>query len=111
MDLAISTLGIPTGLAGWNILQKQTPASFPAFMADPVLKREIAYFEQNAPKATTAKALLSNYQLQDFVLTAFGLTSQEGMTGLMQKVLESKPGSPTSFAAQMVDSRYQAIAT
>ncbi len=111
MDLAISNLGIPTGLAGWDILQKQTPASFPAFMNDPVLKREIAYFEQNAPKATTAKALLANPQLQDFALTAFGLTAQEGMNGLMQKVLNSAPGSTTSFAAQMVSSQYQAIAT
>jgi hypothetical protein len=111
MQLAISSLGIPTGLAGWDILQKETPASFPAFMNDPVLKREIAYFEQNAPKATTAKALLANPQLQDFALTAYGLSSEEGMNGLMQKVLESAPGSTTSFAAQMVSSQYQAIAT
>jgi hypothetical protein len=80
-------------------------------MNDPVLKREIAYFEQNAPKATTAKALLANPQLQDFALTAFGLTSEEGMNGLMQKVLNSAPGSQTSFAAQMVSPQYQAIAT
>jgi hypothetical protein len=111
MQLAISSLGIPSGVAGWDVLQKETPASFPAFMNDPVLKREIAYFEQNAPKATTAKALLANPQLQDFALTAFGLTSEEGMNGLMQKVLNSAPGSQTSFAAQMVSPQYQAIAT
>ena len=110
MDLAISTLGIPTGLAGWDILQTQTPASFPAFMSDPVLKREISYFEQNAPKATTAKALLANPRLQDFALTAFGLSSNEGMTALMVKVLNSAPGSATSFAAQMVSAQYQDIA-
>ncbi len=111
MQLAISSLGIPSGVAGWDVLQKETPASFPAFMNDPVLKREIAYFEQNAPKATTAKALLANPQLQDFALTAFGLSSEEGMNGLMQKVLNSAPGSQTSFAAQMVSPQYQAIAT
>jgi hypothetical protein len=111
MDLAISTLGIPTGVAGWDILQKETPANFPAFMNDPVLKREISYFEQNAPKATTAKALLSNPQLADFALTAYGLTSQVGMTGLMEKVLNSKPNSTTSFAAQMVSPQYLAIAS
>ncbi len=111
MQLAISSLGIPSGVAGWDVLQKETPASFPAFMNDPVLKREIAYFEQNAPKATTAKALLANPQLQDFALTAFGLSSEEGMNGLMQKVLNSAPGSQTTFAAQMVSPQYQAIAT
>jgi hypothetical protein len=111
MQLAIASLGIPSGVAGWDVLQKATPTSFPAFTNDPVLKREIAYFEQNAPKATTAKALLANPQLQDFALTAFGLTSEEGMNGLMQKVLNSAPGSQTSFAAQLVSPQYQAIAT
>ena len=103
MRLAISSLGIPSGVAGWDVLQKETPASFPAFINDPVLKQQIAYFEQNTPKATTAKALLANYQLQNFALTAFGLTSEEGMNGLMEKVLNSSPSNPTSFAAQMAD--------
>jgi len=110
MQLTISSLGIPTGVAGWDVLQKETPASFPQFMNDPVLKREITYFEQNAPKATTAKALLANRQLQDFALTAFGLSAQIGMNGLMQKVLNSAPNSTTSFAARLVSPQYQAIA-
>jgi hypothetical protein len=111
MQLALSSLGIPTGVAGWAVLQKETPGNFPAFMNDPVLKREITYFEQNAPKATTAKALLANPRLQDFALTAFGLSAQEGMNGLMQKVLNSAPHSTSSFAAQLVSPQYQAIAS
>jgi hypothetical protein len=111
MSLAISSLGVPDGVAGWNILQQKTPASFSAFVNDPVLKQQIAYFEQNAPKATTAKALLSNYQLQNFVLTAFGLTSEQNMTGLMEKVLNSSPSNPNSFAASLTDPRFTAIAS
>ncbi len=97
-------------MAGWNLLQKQTPASFTAFINDPVLKQQIAYFEQNAPKATTAKALLSNYQLQTFVLTAFGLSSEQNMNGLMEKVLNSAPNSKSSFASSLTDPRFTAIA-
>jgi hypothetical protein len=110
MSLAISSLGIPSGLAGWALLQKETPASFTGFINDPVLKQQIAYFEQNAPKATTAKALLDNYQLQNFALTAFGLSSEQNMNGLMLQVLNSAPNSTTSFAAQMTDPRFTAIA-
>jgi hypothetical protein len=110
MSLAISSLGIPDGLAGWKILQQKTPTSFTAFINDPVLKQQIAYFEQNAPKATTAKALLSNYQLQNFVLTAFGLSSEQNMNGFMEKVLNSAPNSTTSFAAGLTDPRFTAIA-
>jgi hypothetical protein len=111
MNLAITSLGIPDGVVGWKILQQRSPASFTAFMNDPVLKQQIAYFEQNAPTATTAKALLNNYQLQNFALTAFGLSSQQNMNGFMQKVLTSAPNSTTSFAARLTDPRFTAIAS
>jgi hypothetical protein len=110
MDLSISSLGIPDGIAGWKELQTKTPQSFTAFINDPVLKQQIAYFEKNAPKATTAKALLSNYQLQSFVLTAFGLSSEQNMNGFMEKVLNSAPNSTTSFAASLTDPRFTSIA-
>ena len=110
MQLAIQSLGIPTGMAGWDLLQNETPANFPALTNDPVLKQQIAYFEKNAPQATTAQALLSNPQLQDFVLTAYGLTSESGMTALMEKVLNSNPSDQKSFAAQMVNSQFTQIA-
>ena len=110
MDPLISSLGIPNGLAGWDILQAKTPADFPALAKDPVVQREISYFEQNAPQATTAQALLADPRLQDFVLTAYGLTSQNGMTALLQKVLNSSPSDPNSFATQLTDTRYTAFA-
>ena len=110
MDPLISSLGIPNGLAGWDILQAKTPADFPALAKDPVVQREISYFEQNAPQATTAQALLADPRLQDFVLTAYGLTSQNGMTALLQKVLNSSPSDPNSFATQLTDTRYTALA-
>jgi hypothetical protein len=110
MNLAISSLGTPDGVVGWKILRQRPPASFSAFMKDPVLKQQIAYFEQHAPTATTAKALLKDYQLQNFVLTAFGLSSQQNMNGFMEKVLNSAPNSKTAFAGKLTDSRFMAIA-
>jgi hypothetical protein len=110
MDPLISTLGIPVGLAGWKLLQGKTAANFPALTSDPVVKREIAYFEANAPKATTAAALLADPRLQDFVLKAYGLTSESGMTALMTKVLNSNPNDPKSFAARLSNSAFTQIA-
>jgi hypothetical protein len=110
MDPAITSLGIQTGVAGWDILKTKAPTDFPALTRDPVIQREIAYFEQNAPKALTAKALLADPRLQDFALTAFGLSSQVGNTALMQKVLESNPTDKKSFATQMVNQQYTQIA-
>jgi hypothetical protein len=110
MDPAITTLGIQTGVAGWDILQTKGPSDFPALTRDPVVQREIAYFEQNAPKATSAAALLADPRLQDFALTAFGLSSQVGSTALMQKVLQSDPNDKSSFAAKMISPQYTQIA-
>jgi hypothetical protein len=110
MDPAISSLGIQTGVAGWDILQTKQASDFPALTKDPVVQREIAYFEKNAPKALTPAALLADPRLQDFALTAFGLTSQNGNTALMTKVLQSSPSDNKSFAAQMVSPQYTEIA-
>jgi hypothetical protein len=110
VSLSSLTLGIPNGIAGWEILQTKQPSSYNALINNPQLKQQIAYFEQNAPKATTAKALMSNPRLASFALTAFGLSSEQGMNALMEKVLNSAPNSTTSFAAQLTDPRYAAIA-
>jgi hypothetical protein len=110
MDPLLTTLGLPTGVAGWNILQTKKPSDYPALTKDPVVQREIAYFEQNAPKATTPKALLADPRLQDFVLTAYGLSSESGYTALMTKVLQSNPTDSKSFASQLVDPRYTQLA-
>jgi hypothetical protein len=110
MDPLITNLGIPDGIAGWNMLKNATPASFPALTNDPIVKQQIAYFEQNAPKALTAQALMSNPQLQDFVLTAYGLQSESGYTSLMTKVLSSNTSDSTSFAASLANSQFLQIA-
>jgi len=110
MDPLITTLGLPTGVAGWDILQTKTATNYPALDNDPVVQQQISYFEQNAPKATTAQALLSDPKLQDFALTAYGLTSESGMTALMEKVLNSNTSQSNSFAAQMVAPQYMQIA-
>ncbi|CAH2605616.1 conserved protein of unknown function (plasmid) [Rhodovastum atsumiense] len=110
MDLLVSNLGIPAGLAGWKTLQTKKPADFTAFTNDPVLKREIAYFRDKAPKATTPEALLKDPRLEEIALTAFGLTAQIGMQGLMKQVLASDVTDKTSAAARMTDPRYRSIA-
>ena len=101
LDSTGAGIGIPDGMAGWAVLKNAAPSSFSAFMNDPVLTQEIAYFKANAPKATTAADLLNNPRLADFALTAYGLTAQEGMTALMKQVLNSKPGDTKSVAVSM----------
>jgi hypothetical protein len=53
---------------------------------------------------------MSNPQLQDFVLTAYGLQSESGYTSLMTKVLSSNTSDSTSFAASLANSQFLQIA-
>jgi hypothetical protein len=109
MSINPVSIGLPSGLAGWKILQGKSISDFAAFSKDPVLKRDIAYLREALPTKLTAKDLLADRRLQEMVLTGFGLDSQIGMNALMQKVLESAPGDSGSVAARMVDSRYKQL--
>jgi hypothetical protein len=109
MSINPISIGLPSGLAGWKILQGKSISGFAAFNKDPVLKRDIAYLRETLPTKLTAKDLLADRRLQDMVLTAYGLDSQVGMNALMQKVLDSAPGDSGSVAARMVDSRYKQL--
>lgn len=108
--ISLVGIGLPTGMAGWKLLQTRTPADFKAFSKDPQLQRDLAYLRERLPSKATAQDLLSDYRLQSLVLKAYGLDAQIGMEGLMRKVLNSDVTDSTSVAARMTDSRYQAIA-
>ncbi|ONG55262.1 flagellar protein [Pseudoroseomonas deserti] len=110
MSVSAVAIGVPTGLAGWKLLQSKTPADFKAFTKDPVLQRDIAYLREKLPTKLTAQELLADRRLQAMVLQAYGLDKQIGFDALMRKVLDSNPDDDSSTAARMVDYRYRQIA-
>ena len=110
MSINAAVLGLPTGIPGWALLQKRAIASFTGFAADPTLKSDIAYLRAKLPGATTAKAMLSDPRLQRIVLGAYGLDSQIGMNGLMEKVLNSNLTDSRSLAAKMTNAAFKTIA-
>ncbi len=110
LSLLTGNIGIPTGLAGWSVLQKKAITSFKQFTSDPILKSQIAYFQANIGKATTADKFLADPRLQDVALTAFGLTAQIGATGLLKKVLNSNLADTSSVANQFTSTGYKKLA-
>jgi hypothetical protein len=110
MTIGVINLGLPTGVAGWKLLQGKSVTNFKAFSKDALLQRDIAYLRENLPRKATAKDLLADRRLQEMVLKAYGLDAQIGMDALMRKVLDSNPADSASVAARMVDARYKKIA-
>ncbi|HWX51603.1 MAG TPA: DUF1217 domain-containing protein [Roseomonas sp.] len=111
MSVSLVGIGLPTGMAGWKLLQNKTPSDFKAFSKDPVLQRDIAYLREALPAKLTSKDLLSDRRLQEMVLKAYGLDAQVGMNALMGKVLDSDVTDTSSVAYRMTDSRYRQIAS
>ena len=110
MSIPSAVLGLPTGIAGWALLQKRPVADFKGFVNDPSLKSDIAYLQAKLAGKTTAKALLSDPRLQQIVLTAYGLESQIGMNGLMEKVLDSDLSNTKSLANKLTNPLFRTIA-
>jgi len=110
MTVNAISVGLPTGVAGWKLLQNKSVSDFKAFTKDPILQRDLAYLRDTLPTKATAKDLLADRRLQEMVLKGYGLDSQVGMNALMQKVLESNPADSNSVAARMTDAKYKKLA-
>lgn len=111
MSISGATLGLPSGTAGWRLLQSKTPADFTGFVKDPELKRDIAYLQAKLPTKLTAKAMLDDPRLQRIVLSAYRLDAQVGMNGLMEKVLNSDLTDKKSVAVRMSNAMFRQIAS
>lgn len=109
MTINTVTVGIPSGIAGWKLLQGKAPSDFRAFSRDASLQRDLAYLREKLPTKMTAKDLLADRRLQSMVFKAYGLDSQVGYDALMRKVLESNPDDANSTAGRMTDHRYRQI--
>lgn len=109
MTVNAVTVGIPSGVAGWKLLQGKGPADFKAFSKDASLQRELAYLREKLPTKLSAKDMLADRRLQTIVLKAYGLDSQIGFDGLMRKVLDSNPDDANSVAGRMTDYRFRQI--
>jgi hypothetical protein len=110
VSIPAAILGLPTGIAGWSLLKKRSIAEFSGFANDPTLRSDVTYLRAKLPGATTAKALLADPRLQQIVLGAYGLDSQIGMNGLMEKVLNSNLTDSKSLANKMTNAAFKAIA-
>lgn len=69
--------------------------------SDPQTKSDITYLVKQAPKLTTANALLKDYRSLSIVLNAFGLGENIGQTALLRKLMTQDPTSKTSVAYEL----------
>lgn len=97
------------GLAGWAFLQRTVETQRAAHDNGAVIQRDVAYFEENIGKVTSAEALVSDPRLLRVALGAFGLDEDIGNRFLVQKVLSDGTLDSTALANRLSDKRYFAL--
>lgn len=92
------------GVAGWRFLERTHATQQAAFEKGPELKRDIAYFEANIGKVTSAADLVADRRLLKVALGAFGLEGEIDKKAFLRKILEEGTEKPTALANRMVAS-------
>ncbi len=90
------------GVAGWRFLERTQATQQAAFEKGPELKRDLAYFEANIGKVTTAAELVADRRLLKVALGAFGLEGEIDKKAFLRKILEEGTEKPASLANRMV---------
>src|SRR5215471_9054071 len=108
-------LGAGSNIPALGIYQRisQTDEATAAakYGATPAVANEISYVKQQIAAMKSPDDLYSNYRVMKFVLSAFGLESQIGNTGLIKQVLQSDLSDTNSLANALKDPRFKALAT
>lgn len=95
-----------TGIPGWNILKQTAARHQELIAADPVVKRDDAYFRERISGIGSAEELVKDYRLLSYALGAFGLESEIANKALLQQVLESDVDDDGSLVHRLTDKRY-----
>lgn len=95
------------GYAGWTFLKRTQDRQQAAFQADPVFKRDEAYFRARIGSVTTAEQLVSDRRLLKVALGAYGLDADINNKFFLRKVLEDGTLSADALSSKLADKRYQ----
>jgi len=95
------------GYAGWTFLKRTQDRQQAAFQADPVFRRDEAYFRARIGSVTTAEQLVSDRRLLKVALGAFGLDADIANTFFLRKVLQDGTLSADALSSKLADKRYQ----
>lgn len=98
------------GFAGWSFLTRTLDKQKAAYLSDPAIRREEAYFRAEIGKIGTAEALVNDRRLLRVALTAFGLESDMGNKAFLRKVLEDGTLKPGALSSRLADKRYAEFA-
>ena len=96
---------------GYQVLNKNMAKAVTNFEKTPQAQSDITYFEQNINKVKSVSDFLGNTRLVDFVLSAYGLDSEDSYQGLIKEALTQNPNAAGSLVNQLSDPRFKQMAS
>jgi hypothetical protein len=95
------------GYAGWTFLKRTQARQETAFQADPVLKRDEAYFRDKIKSVKTADDLVADRRLLKVALGAYGLEGDINSKAFIRKVLADGTLKEDALSARLADKQYE----
>jgi hypothetical protein len=103
-----------TGLSA-QMLYRTTQATFDrqfqTYAKQPLVERQVQYFRETAPTKLSAKDVLDDWQLRQFILQSFGLEELQNSRALVERILTDDLDSEDALVWRMNDPRFVRMAT
>jgi len=97
------------GYSGWLFLNRTRESQQEAFDQSASVQRNEEYFRENIAEVTSAEQLVSDRQLLEVALGAFGLDEDIDNKYFIQKILEDGSLDDDALANKLTDKRYLAF--
>lgn len=98
-----------SGLIGWRFLQRTYSTQLQSFSSAAKPRRDAAYFLDRIGNVRTADDLVSDRQLLQVALGAYGLQDDLQNRAFIRKVLADGSSSRDALANRLTDARYRAF--
>ncbi|PVB62707.1 DUF1217 domain-containing protein [Labrenzia sp. 011] len=93
-----------------QLVRSNMERSLKAVEADPTVERQTEYYRENIRNIKSIDDFLADDQIYNYAMTAMGLEDMIYAKAFMRKVLEEGVTESSSFANQLVDTRYKEFA-
>lgn len=97
------------GYTGWRFLQRTMAVQKSAFLASPVIQRDIDHFRENIGQVRSAQELTSDRRMLNVALRAFGLERDLDSQFFVERVLAEGTQDRSALANKLADKRYAAF--
>ncbi|KZK78434.1 hypothetical protein PsW64_04073 [Pseudovibrio sp. W64] len=94
----------------FSVLNRDLPAAKDRTAKDPIIAREIQYYEENFKNVETVDDLLNDYRLYNFMMKTMGLEDMAYAKGMVRKVLVEGTSDEKALANTLSDGRFKELA-